>query len=261
MSEENTVDILAIAPHPDDAEIFCGGLLIKMADSGYKTAIVDLTQGEMGSQGSVETREKEVAQASKILGLHTRVNLKLADGRLSKVATRNDSSAGLEKLVNTLRELRPKIVLAPYEKGRHPDHVAASKLSTDAVFMAALKNFDKQSSQAAHGVDQLVYYQLRYEFTPSFLVDISKQLERKMEAVSCFQSQISRDKELAKKDIKTLISSPLILEANKARDKYYGAMIGVEYAEAYRINNTLNIEDPINYFAKNPGRTSLFFPK
>ncbi|MEM1009222.1 MAG: PIG-L family deacetylase, partial [Myxococcota bacterium] len=142
------LDLLAFAPHPDDAEIFCGGLLIKMAQQSYRVGIVDLTQGEMGSNGDVPTRAREAAQAAEVMGLVYRQNLRLPDGRLSLQPLHPNShlppeqrpvpeeEGALERLIRCIRTAQPAFVLAPWKEARHPDHQVTHELVRQAVFFA-----------------------------------------------------------------------------------------------------------------------------
>ena len=254
MSDRFLNDVVAFGPHPDDVELCCGGTIAKLCAAGYKVGVVDLTQGELGSQGSIETRAEEARAASNVLGLSFRENLKLPDGGLQF------SNEQVQIIVKTLRELRPEIVLVPYHQGRHPDHVAASELLTKASFLSGLKNYKTQDANEVFRPKQVLYYQMRYQFSPSILINISEFKEKKLEAINCYKSQVVRDSSHQNDPDAPLISSPLSVSSLQARDQYYGAMIGVKSAEPFFLRSPLAISDPIKFFRENPLEGSLFFP-
>lgn len=252
------VDILAFSPHPDDAELYCGGLLLRMKDLGYNTAVVDLSRGELSSQGTESRRREEARQAELLLGLALRENLGFPDGALGGETALPNGGSQLEALVDVLRRLRPEIVLLPYWQERHPDHTAASRLLARAVFLAGVHKFASAKNYSPFKPRQVLYYQMRFAFRPSFLVDISDFLEQKRAVIGCYRSQIERDPRLP---LPTLISSPGNLAALEARDRYYGAMIGVSAAEPYLMQNVLSIRDPLAFFRENPCDESFVFPE
>lgn len=245
--------VLAVAPHPDDAELYCSGLLLTMAERGHTTAIVDITRGELSSRGDLNTRAEETAAASAVLGLNSRHNLDLPDGYLGLSAPL--SGEWMHAGVELLRRLRPELVVLPYWEERHPDHIATSKLFTEAVFWAGVRKFNVDSGPA-FTPRQVLYYPVRYEFKPSFVIDISAVAARKYQAIGCYDSQISAKQPGAA----TLLSSPLSLAAIEARDRYFGAMIGTTHGEGYLVRNMLRIDDPLTHFRIHDLRSSLLFP-
>ena len=246
------IDILAIAPHPDDAEIFCGGLLAKAALAGKKTAIIDLTRGELSSNGDIETRAAEAEKASIALKLSTRINLGLPDGALN--ATGGIASEQIATLVDAFRSLKPQLVLIPFlGEGRHPDHKSAGELATQAAFFATLKKFKANKNLAPHTIGMLLQYQMRFSFKPSFVIDVTACYDIKRIAISCYHSQVQQKNNSSA----TLINAPLSLSSIEARDKYYGAMIGTGYGEAYYSESMLSIEDPLAIINSN---SSFLFP-
>ena len=238
------IDVLAFGPHPDDVEIFCGGILITLADLGYRTGIVDLTRGELASRGTPEGRALEAEAASKVMGLAVRENLGLPDGFLSAAP----DSPQLGVAVDALRRLRPEIVLIPWIEERHPDHVAAGELLTRALFFAGLRKFASGPGSAPFAPRQALYYEMRHRMTPSFIVDTSTAWERKAKAIACHASQLSRGGQ----DAPTLIGSPLAIQAIEARDRYRGSQIGVSHGEALYSVQTLGLVDPVDHFRANP---------
>ena len=263
MSEFN-FDLLAFGAHPDDVELTCGGTIKKLANLGHKIALVDLTQGELGSRGDVATRQAESKAAGAILGVAYRENLSLPDGAIDGDASGepgNDNSQ-LSKIVSALRRLRPQIVFVNYGKCRHPDHEATSKLVTRALFFSGLPKY--RVAGAAPEDDKpfaprkLIYYSSRVEFKPSFIVDISEVVEEKEKARRAYASQLGLD---SKEGHNTLLTSPLMLPSMDSRDRYYGSMIGVSHGEPFLIRSTLSIDDPIDFFRKVKPDSAMVFPR
>jgi len=251
----------AFGAHPDDVEICCGGLVAKMAAAGHKTVIVDLTRGELGSRGSAELRDQESAKASKILGVTHRENLSFMDGGIDSNNLEREKGTQLGDLVRTLRRLRPEIVALPFPKCRHPDHVAAGTLITRALFFAALPKFEVKGAEKDESKPftprQVLYYQMRYQFRPSLIVDISDVYELKTKAIHSYATQFAIGGQGGKHQ--TLISSPLSLSSIEIKDRYFGAMIGVMHGEAFYSRATLAVRDPIAHFRENPVSGALFF--
>ncbi|MBC7928638.1 MAG: bacillithiol biosynthesis deacetylase BshB1, partial [Bryobacteraceae bacterium] len=174
------VDLLAIAAHPDDVEQTCGGTLIRSAEAGYRTGVVDLTAGEMGSRGTPAIRLAEAEQAAEVLKLSHRSNLGFPDTQLiNTVDYRN-------RLAIEIRRLKPRTVIIPYWEARHPDHFHAGAIAFDASFLAGLRKLDE--TVPPHRPYKLIYSSLYANVTPSFVVDISAQFERRMESLFCYQS-------------------------------------------------------------------------
>src|SRR5437660_6595845 len=180
------LDVLAIAAHRDDVEQTCGGTLLKMAERGYRTGILDLTRGEMGTRGSAEDREREAAEAAEILKTSWRGALDIPDGRVE------NTWENKLKVARVLREQRPRVVIMPYWKGRHPDHYTASTLGYEACFLAGLAKLDVSQTlstqhssfsetlaahSAPHRPFKIVYATLYYDIRPTFVVDITEQFE------------------------------------------------------------------------------------
>src|SRR5882757_9121830 len=175
------LDILAIAAHPDDVELTCGGTLIKMAQKGYKTGILDLTAGEMGTRGTPETRSKEAALAAKILKVSWRGNLGVPDSDVQP--TRQNKM----RLAQVIRDLRPHTVILPYWEARHPDHYHASTLGYEGCFLAGLKTLPIEGE--AYRPFKILYATSFAEVRPTFVVDITKEFERRRKAILAFASQ------------------------------------------------------------------------
>ncbi len=244
------LDYVAFGPHPDDVELFCGGLLAAGGERGHRVGVVDLTRGEMASRGTPETRAAETEAASRELGLVHRENLGLPDAGL-----RADDDRAAALVVDALRRLRPEIVVAPYWHERHPDHEAASALVTRALFLAGLR---KYGDGEPHTPRQALFYPMRHLAEPSLVVDVSAVHARKMAAVRCYGSQVA-----ARPDAPpTLVGSALSLSSLEARDAFYGARIGVAFGEPYVVRETLGLADPLDHFRRNQfGGKPLFFPE
>lgn len=235
------VEVLAFGPHPDDVELFCGGTMICMAKLGYRTGVVDLTRGELASHGNSEERAREAEQAGEVLGLSFRENLGLPDSGIDP-----SSSAQLQVVVEAIRRRRPELVLIPWIEERHPDHSAAGVLLTKAIFFAGVRKLETDPPSERFVPRQVLYYQMRHRFLPSFVVDTSSAAEDKRRAIECHRSQLQRKRDA------TLIGSPMAVDAIDARDRYYGSMIGTRHAEPFKSASTLGVVDPIAHFRSNP---------
>ncbi len=175
------IDVLCMMAHPDDAEIICGGTLIKLKDQGYKVGIVDFSRGEMGTRGNADEREREAACAAGIMGVDIRTNLGFPDAHIeNRVENR-------EKVVHAIREYRPRLVITHNLNNRNPDHTHTAMLVKESCFTAGLAKFD--TDQAPHRPNKIIYGMEYFEFNPTILVEVTDQFERKMHAVSCYKSQ------------------------------------------------------------------------
>ena len=242
------LDLLAISPHPDDAELFCGGLICLMSKR-YRVGVLDLSRGELSSRGDIKTRARETARASKVMRLAWRENLALPDGAIGYHSADMPLEAQLQMLIETLRRARAHILLAPYHEERHPDHEGASALVTRAAFLAGLTKWPSQ--YPAHITGQIIYYPVRVDPAPSFIVDITSCVKQKQRAIECYSSQLDRSHRDSK-GANTLLSSPLQKQARAGRDNYFGSMIGVASGEPYVVRGALNISDPIKFFRAAP---------
>ncbi|MEZ5047337.1 MAG: bacillithiol biosynthesis deacetylase BshB1 [Chitinophagaceae bacterium] len=224
------LDILAIAAHPDDAELSCAGTLILHKHIGHTTGILDLTEGELGSRGSVETRYQEAAHAKEILNLDYRGNLKLRDGFFEH----NEES--LLKLITQLRALRPKIVLANAIEDRHPDHGKAAQLIHDACFLSGLSKIETIDSdgnkQTPWRPKKTFHYIQDFYLEPHFIIDISSTMELKMKSVAAYTTQFFIQEN---ENTKTYISANDYIEKVKYRAAMMGKKIGVDYGEGFQL--------------------------
>ena len=226
------LDVLAFGAHRDDIELTCGGTMIKLVDQVYKTGIIDLTAGEMGTRGSAEERAAEAEEAAKILRVRCRENLRIPDSNI-EISWENKI-----KVVKAIRRHRPIIVLLPYWEDRQPDHAHTSQLVFEAAFLAGLSKLD--TGQLKHRPEKLVYYKCHYRFDPSFVVDVTEQHERKMEAIRAYKSQIYNPNYPGEH---TLISSPEYIEAIEVQSRYYGGLIRKKHGEPFLVREMLEVED------------------
>jgi N-acetylglucosamine malate deacetylase 1 len=238
------LQILAIAAHRDDVEQTCGGTLLKAAQRGQRTGILDLTRGEMGTRGTAEERECEANDAARILGVTWRGALDIPDGRVE------NTWENRLKVASVIRETRPRVVILPYWKGRHPDHYTASVLGYEACFLAGLAKLDlsHQSSvlgqsgpgnSMPHRPFKIVYATLYYDVRPTFVVDISEQFDGKFNSLMAYNSQFS-DQE-AGKDI--FPAHDEIRARMDAMARYYGMLGGVTYGEPFLQKEVGLVED------------------
>jgi bacillithiol biosynthesis deacetylase BshB1 len=230
-----TLDLLAIAAHPDDVEQTCGGTLIKMAEAGYRTGVLDLTAGDMGTRGTPEQRLIEADVAAKLMLVAWRGNMHFPDARLQ-----NDISARMTLAVK-IRELKPRVVIIPYWQARHPDHYRAGELSYEACFLAGLKKLDDYSEP--HRPDKVIYSSLYANVTPSFVVDISAQFERRMSALLSYHSQYGSAQE---EGAVLFPQEQEIRERLAAIARYYGNLIGAKYGEPFVVKEAMRVDDVVS---------------
>jgi len=234
------LDALAIGAHADDVELSCSGTIIKLGALGYKTGVIALTRGEMATRGSAEIRAREFAQAGEIMGLAAHRMLDIPDGRVEA------SWENKLKVIQEIRTFRPRIVFAPYWVARHPDHEQASHLVREAAYLAGLRKLD--TGQEPFRPHKVIFFQTRFEFQPSFIVDISDFHARKMESILAYRSQFHNPDKVEFGVEKTLLSRPEFMDRITTRDKQYGAYIGAKYGEPFLIRESLKIEDPVALF-------------
>lgn len=230
-----TVDLLAIAAHRDDVELTCAGTLLRAVDLGQKTGILDLTAGETGTRGSAELRAEEAQKAAALMGVTERRNAGLPDAHL------HNSDEARRVVVEQIRHFKPRVVILPYPVGRHPDHRIASELARDACFLAGLAKYD------APGVPHRphkILYALAYRedpVKPTFVVDISAQMERKMAAIRCYASQFDGAKNAGEifptgQDLYALV---------EVQNAHYGSLIRTRYGEPFYTHETMRVDDVV----------------
>jgi bacillithiol biosynthesis deacetylase BshB1 len=223
-------DALFLAPHPDDVEIAAGGTVLRLRARGLAVALVDVTRGEKGSRGTVDDRAREAAAAAKALDVGQRVNLGLPD-----TGVRVDDQ-NVRRVVELLRTARPRLFFAPAERDVHPDHVAVGELAGRAFFLAGLVNFAPELG-APHRPRLFARYPGNVPVEPTFAVDISDVVAGKAAAIRCYATQLQPG------DRSHLIQGLDVLERAQARDRFYGARIGVAAAEPFVVDGPLPIRD------------------
>jgi bacillithiol biosynthesis deacetylase BshB1 len=229
------VDLLAIGAHPDDAELTCGGTLIRAARAGYRTAVIDLTGGETGTHGSRSVRAHEAARAAQVLGLAERVNAGLPDAGL------HNTDQTRRAVVELIRRFRPRVVILPFPIGRHPDHRVASELSRDASYLAGLRNYPADGEP--HRPEKILYTLAYREdpVKPTFVVDISDAFDAKLDAIRCYASQF--DGRMAAGEIFPAGSD--IYENVRMHCARAGSLIRTAYGEPYLTEETVRVDDVV----------------
>ena len=231
------LDILAFAAHPDDIELAASGTLMKHIALGKKVGIIDLTQGELGSRGTIQTRYEEAAEASRIMGISHRENLKMADGFFEI----NEDNKRL--IIEQIRRFRPAIVLANAIEDRHPDHGRASQLVSEACFLSGLRKVEttfEGESQMAFRPSFVYHYIQDHYIKPDFVVDVTEFAERKMEAILAYKTQFYNPNS---NEPETPISGQEFLDFVKARMAQFGRSLQVPYAEGFTVERTLGIKN------------------
>ncbi|MEJ2636076.1 MAG: bacillithiol biosynthesis deacetylase BshB1 [Calditrichia bacterium] len=237
--DESKIDIVAFGAHPDDVELGCGGTLYKLKKLGYRTAVIDLTEGEMGSRGTVEQRYRESAKSAEILQVDHRSNLKIPDGNI-EINAENKA-----KIISQIRIFKPLLIFAPYANDRHPDHVHASQLITESWFYAGVRKYLPDSPP--HRPFRIIYYMAKYEFEPSFVIDITDEFETKFDALKAYESQFYNPEW---PEQQTFISSCWFLESIEFRARHFGWRAGVKYGEPFWIKEPLALDDPVPIFSR-----------
>ena len=220
------VDILAFGPHPDDIEIGIGATVAKHAALGHRVGLCDLTAGEMGSNGTVEQRLAEAEAASRVLGAAWRVNLRLPDRAIGS------DPAHLRSVVELVRRATPTVIAVPYWSDRHPDHVAASQLLTEAVFSAGLRRFPVAGD--AWKAESVCYYFINDSAVPSFVIDVTASYDAKRRALQCHRTQFDPS---GPESVATRLTSNRFAQLIESRDAQFGAQIGVGFAEGFVVRH------------------------
>lgn len=231
---DEPLDLLAVGCHPDDVELTCGGTLARAADRGHRTGILDLTRGEMGTRGTPETRAEEAARAAGILGTVVRDNLGLPDaGIVETPETRT-------RAVAAIRRLRPDVVILPWIRGRHPDHRVGARLMRDACFLAGLR---KYGGGEPHRPRKVIHATSFREDVgkPTFVVDITEQFERKMEAIRCYASQFEDVRQAGE----AFPTGQPFYELVETQNRHYGSLIRRPYGEPFVTEETVAVDDVV----------------
>lgn len=236
MADNVQLDVLAVFSHPDDAELTMAGTLFKLKAQGYRTGVVDMTRGEMGTRGTPEIRAKEALDAAALMGLSVRSNLGLPDGHI----TANDESR--QALVRIFRRHRPKVVFTSHWDDSHPDHAATCAIVRESARLASIRRYDEGGGLEATKVPALAHAVYSRLVIPSFIVDVSEFAEAKMNAIRAHASQFFMAES---KEPTTRISEQDFLQQIEWRMRYYGSLIGVAAGEPFYVREALNVEDPV----------------
>lgn len=230
---EHAVDVLAVGPHPDDVELLCGGALARCADQGYRTGILDLTRGETATRGTPDVRAAEAEAAAVILGVAVRLNAELPDAGIES------SRETREAIVDILRRTRPRVVILPYVRGRHPDHRAAAELCRDACFLSGLRRFG--GDLPPHRPHKILYAMSFREdpVKPTFVVDIAEQFGRKMEAIRAYASQFEGVEQAGE----AFPTGQSFYDLVETQNRHYGSLIRRPYGEPFFTEETVEVED------------------
>jgi N-acetylglucosamine malate deacetylase 1 len=235
MSAETQLDVLAVFSHPDDAELTMAGTLLKLKSLGYRTGVLDVTRGEMGTRGTPEIRAKEALEAARVMGLDARLNLEQPDGHI----TVDEETRRV--MVRVLRARAPKVLCTSHWEDPHPDHAATARIVREAARLATMGRYDEQSGLPTIKMPAIAYAVYSRLVNPSFIVDVSEFAEGKMNAIRAYASQFYSAES---SEPSTRISEPGFLEQIEVRMRYYGSLIGVDAGEAFYVREALNVEDP-----------------
>ncbi|PSR02911.1 MAG: bacillithiol biosynthesis deacetylase BshB1 [Bacteroidetes bacterium SW_11_45_7] len=234
------LDILAFGAHPDDIELTCSGTLIRHIDMGYRVGLVDLTRGELGTRGTAEIRDREAAEAARLMGAEVRENMAFEDGFFV-----NDKEHQLA-VIKMIRRYKPHVVFANVPRDRHPDHGRGSSLVTEGAFLSGLKKIETEDKNGLqqHWRPQAVYHYLQaYYFDPDFVVDISDYMEDKIKTIKAYKSQFYTDDPQYEQEEQTFISDPRFMDFIYSRATQMGKHIGAEYAEGFLTDRFPGVPD------------------
>ena len=236
MAAETQLDVLAVFSHPDDAELTMAGTLLKLKSLGYRTGVLDMTRGEMGTRGTPEIRAKESLDAARVMGLDARLNLDQPDGHIML------SEETRQAMVRIIRKCRPKVLFTSHWDDPHPDHAATCRIVREAARLATMRRYDEVSGLPATKMPAIAHAVYSRLIVPSFVVDVSEFAEGKMNAIRAHASQFYSTQS---KEPTTRISERGFLKQIEDRMRYYGSLIGVAAGEAFYVREALNVEDPI----------------
>ena len=230
------LDVLAIFSHPDDAELSVSGTLLRLKSQGYRTGVLDMTRGEMGTRGTPEGRSEEATEAARIMNLDLRLNLGLPDGH---VWLNEESRTGL---VRVLRSHKPKVLITTHWDDPHPDHANTCRIVRDSARLATMTRYDEGANLPPIRIPSIMHSLFSRHVVPSFIVDVSDFVEQKMAAIRAHASQFYRAES---KEPATRISDPTFLDQIEFRMRYFGSLIGVAAGEPFFVREALNIDDPV----------------
>lgn len=238
---EGECDLVVFAAHPDDAELCCGGLLLNSHKRGRRTAVVDLTGGELGSLGTPEIRREEAVGASRVLGLNRRIQLGMPDGAV------RDTDENRRRIVTAIRELKPKLVVGPPLEDHHPDHIATAELLERSFYLCGIKKFLPELPP--HRPRALMQHMSSRPLRPDVVVDVTDVFEQRMAAVRCYQSQFGSPQE---EGFPLRIAAQKFVDSIEATLMYFGSLIGATYGEPYTSKTPLPAPDLVGLFEQEP---------
>jgi N-acetylglucosamine malate deacetylase 1 len=242
MTDSQTeLDLLAVFSHPDDAELSVSGTLLKMKSLGYRTGVLDMTRGEMGTRGKPEMRDKESLEAAHILKLDVRRNLGQPDGHIWPTEEARTA------LVRIIRDHRPRVLVTTHWDDPHPDHANTCKIVREAARLATMARYDEAGNQKPVSMPAIMHSLFSRHVVPSFIVDVSGFVEEKMAAIKAHASQFYSPES---KEPTTRISEPGFLNQIEYRMRYFGSLIGVSAGEPFYVREALNVDDPVGLLTR-----------
>jgi bacillithiol biosynthesis deacetylase BshB1 len=235
------LDALGVFSHPDDAELTAAGTLLRLKSLGYRTGVLDMTRGEMGTRGTPEGRAEEAREAARILKLDARLNLEQPDGHVWL------TEESRRAMVRVIRTHKPKVILTSHWDDPHPDHAATARIVREAARLASMRRYDEESGLGAVRMPSLAHAVFSRLVVPSFIVDVSDFLEEKMRSIRAHASQFYR---ADANEPETRISDKNFLQQIEWRMRYYGSLIGATAGEAFYVREALNVEDPVQLLTR-----------
>ena len=238
---DTELDVLAVFSHPDDAELTVAGTLLKLKSMGYRTGVLDMTRGEMGTRGTPELRAQEADEAARILKLDVRLNLEQPDGHVWP------TEEARVAMVRVIRARKPKVILTSHWDDPHPDHANTCRIVREAARLSSMRRYDETAGQEAVSVPALAHAVFSRLVAPSFIIDVSDFIEEKMSAIRAHASQFYR---AGADEPTTRISDKGFLQQIEWRMRYYGSLINVAAGEAFYVREALNVEDPVRLLSR-----------